>query len=294
LTKTNKKKESIVVGQVTKTILSKILNSDLLESENKLISSPKQKIKTSLDVLENIKLILFTETISKNILTKDGNENLRTGTLRKNSSNKKLYEGHEVQVQTRKSSKKMITICNDFENDPLNNLNSPWKKEIIEQENEEESNSGSHKFTYSNAEISHMKRTSSSGDTDDEDQFDPLPYEEDNYDHVGLEDLKDLCSDDEDFEKEIIEFFVENFPHEIKSLEAEIIAKNKNQIKFWIHKMKTPLGMFGLKKINEKLEKIEKICNTSESETAMAEFKSLSNNLNVIYDEFNIILKKYN
>ena len=183
--------------------------------------------------------------------------------------------------------------CNDFDEDNQPNCNSSFKLVFIEQENEEEGNfrCDYNIHTSTNIEKINLTQTSSSDDSDEEINY--KPSEEDDYDHVGLEALKELSSDDEHFEKEIIEFFVENFPDEIKSLEDEIIAKNKNQINFWIHKMKTPLGMFGLKKIKEKLEKIEIFCNRCEDDNALTEFKSLKNNLNVIYNEFKNILGKY-
>jgi signal transduction histidine kinase/DNA-binding NarL/FixJ family response regulator/HPt (histidine-containing phosphotransfer) domain-containing protein len=112
------------------------------------------------------------------------------------------------------------------------------------------------------------------------------------FDHVELSALKELSNDDEEFEKEIIQFFVENFPKEIESLEAEVNSKNQKQIKFLVHKMKSPLGMFGLKKIKCKLEKIEKNCETNIDE-ALLEFQNLCNNLKIIYEEFNSILKEH-
>jgi signal transduction histidine kinase/DNA-binding NarL/FixJ family response regulator len=59
-----------------------------------------------------------------------------------------------------------------------------------------------------------------------------LPHTSDQevIDHVDLASLREMSSD-EDFNKEIIEFFIENFPKELQSLESDILENNKNEEK---------------------------------------------------------------
>jgi signal transduction histidine kinase/CheY-like chemotaxis protein/HPt (histidine-containing phosphotransfer) domain-containing protein len=110
-------------------------------------------------------------------------------------------------------------------------------------------------------------------------------------DHVDLTSLNEMSSD-EDFNKELIEYFLKNFPLELQSLKSDIFENNKKQLKFKVHKMKTPLSMFGLKNIIEKLEKIEKLCNNNENDLALIEYSYIDENIKIIFDELNEILNK--
>jgi HPt (histidine-containing phosphotransfer) domain-containing protein len=121
-------------------------------------------------------------------------------------------------------------------------------------------------------------------DADIEKKIMPLINELEIIDHVDLSTLKEMSSD-EDFNKKIIEYFLENFPQELQSLEKDILENNKMQVKFKVHKMKTPLSMFGLKNFIEKLDKIEKLCNDNVNNLPLIVFNSLNYNIKIILEE---------
>lgn len=109
-------------------------------------------------------------------------------------------------------------------------------------------------------------------------------------DHVDLTSLSEM-SGDEEFSKDLIEYFIKNFYLELQSLQPDIKENNYKQIKFRVHKMKTPLAMFGLKNIIVKLEKIEKLCNNNEIDLALKEYFYIEENFKIISEELNEILK---
>jgi signal transduction histidine kinase/DNA-binding response OmpR family regulator/HPt (histidine-containing phosphotransfer) domain-containing protein len=109
--------------------------------------------------------------------------------------------------------------------------------------------------------------------------------------HVDMASLKEM-STDEDFNKEIIEYFIDNFPQELHSLKSDILENNKKQVKFKVHKMKTPLVMFGLNNLIEKFEKIEKLCNNNVNELAIIEYNYVDEKIKIILEELKDILNK--
>lgn len=115
-------------------------------------------------------------------------------------------------------------------------------------------------------------------------------YDEENLSHVNMSSLKEISSD-EDFNKELVEYFIENFPQEVHSLKYDIIENNIMQIKFKIHKMKTPLNMFGLSNIIENFEKIERLCTNNIYDSAIVEYNCVNDKLKLILEELKLILK---
>jgi signal transduction histidine kinase/DNA-binding response OmpR family regulator len=67
--------------------------------------------------------------------------------------------------------------------------------------------------------------------------------------NVDLKKLKEFFGDDELLENDVIESFLKTCPEDFCNLELYIKNKNLSEAKFIIHKMKSPLGMFGLTKI---------------------------------------------
>jgi len=84
--------------------------------------------------------------------------------------------------------------------------------------------------------------------------------------------LKEVSGDDIDFEKEIIELFLDDFPRQMEKLEDAIRNMNKQDIHFCVHKMKSPLSMLGFTNILERLVEIEKMYDKETSGTLLKEF----------------------
>lgn len=119
-------------------------------------------------------------------------------------------------------------------------------------------------------------------------------YLTDFLEHVQLNLLNEFSGDDKDFEKDLIENFLFNFPKDIKNLELYIKTKNFKETKFWIHKIKSPLGIFGLSKILDKLQILNKLCENNFDDVKIVKiFKNIENNMEVIYNELQEILKSY-
>jgi signal transduction histidine kinase/CheY-like chemotaxis protein len=113
-------------------------------------------------------------------------------------------------------------------------------------------------------------------------------------DHVELNLLNDFSGDDKEFEKDLMENFLLNFPKDIKNLEIYIKTKNSKETKFWIHKIKSPLGIFGLNKILDKLQNLNKLCeNNFEDVQILKIFNDIEYNMEIIYKELIEILKNY-
>jgi CheY-like chemotaxis protein/HPt (histidine-containing phosphotransfer) domain-containing protein len=162
---------------------------------------------------------------------------------------------------------------NDYQEDNFRFDTKAWSKNTSETKPEDNS-------PY--IEIVNNKMTSSS---DDESQ-----QSECEGNIVQMNVLKEFTSDDESIEKQIIELFLTNFPLEIDSLKNEINMENSKGVKFWVHKMKTPLEMFGLQRLRDKFEKIETFCEEGKYIKALENLEKMKNKLNNIYEEFNRIL----
>jgi signal transduction histidine kinase/CheY-like chemotaxis protein len=104
-------------------------------------------------------------------------------------------------------------------------------------------------------------------------------------DHIKLDFLKEFSSGDLILEKDIIDLFLSNFPIEFETLLNKILSANLKEIKFWIHRMKSPLSIFGLKLIIKDMEIIQSLCENDNYETALKIFENLNNNLRVVYEE---------
>jgi signal transduction histidine kinase/CheY-like chemotaxis protein/HPt (histidine-containing phosphotransfer) domain-containing protein len=288
-------------------VKSSKLEEDIdIDKQDSVFKGQKKKIYSSVNVINKLnKLILTNSTNSQNSSIKSSLKDINLNRMKRGKS-------------SRKSSIKSNFINEEGE---FRNSFSPLSNERISKKNSSKIIKSSENiiFEYSdvksdkviedkytpssffkpNLDYDNSFGRNSSEDSEDFENFNLLQIKElqvndkENYDHIELTALKEMSSD-EDFEKEIIEYFLENFPQEIKSLVSDITNNNKKQVKLKVHKMKTPLGLLGLKKIIEKLEKLESLCNNDQNERAIWEFKYLSENMNIIYNELKGILKKYN
>jgi signal transduction histidine kinase/DNA-binding response OmpR family regulator/HPt (histidine-containing phosphotransfer) domain-containing protein len=112
-------------------------------------------------------------------------------------------------------------------------------------------------------------------------------------DHVDLKNLKEFSNDDDDFEKELIMEFLRSTPLDLKNLQISLNIKNSKDVKFWIHKIKSPLKMFGLTIILNHLEKLNKLCDSDINDcSAVNLLNTIMDNMKLIQKELNDMIKK--
>lgn len=112
-----------------------------------------------------------------------------------------------------------------------------------------------------------------------------LIREECSYTHIKLDFLKEFSNGDLSLEKDIIDLFLSNFPTEFEILLNEILSANLNQIKFWIHRMKSSLSIFDLQLIITDMENIQNLCENENFDTALKRFEYIKIQLNLVYEE---------
>jgi signal transduction histidine kinase/DNA-binding response OmpR family regulator/HPt (histidine-containing phosphotransfer) domain-containing protein len=112
-------------------------------------------------------------------------------------------------------------------------------------------------------------------------------------DKINIESLKEYSGDDEEFEKQLIEIFIKEVPDYLQSLESEIHKENLSEIKKAAHKLKSPLGIFGLNILIKKFDKIEKLTEQCDKISISYFFQSCSNNLEKILLEMRNLLNNY-
>ena len=112
-------------------------------------------------------------------------------------------------------------------------------------------------------------------------------------DKINIESLKEYSGDDEEFEKQLIEIFIKEVPDYLQSLESEIHKENLSEIKKAAHKLKSPLGIFGLNLLITKFDKIEKLTEQCDKISISNFFQSCSNNLEKILLEMRNLLNNY-
>jgi CheY-like chemotaxis protein len=73
------------------------------------------------------------------------------------------------------------------------------------------------------------------------------------------ENMNEFCDGDNSVKKEILTVFVKETREELKILELAFQERNEGNLRFYIHKMKTPLLMLGFENILEELLKIREM-----------------------------------
>ena len=86
------------------------------------------------------------------------------------------------------------------------------------------------------------------------------------HDFLDHEIFKEYTKNDKVFEESLIQMFLKEIPKYFMELEIEIKKRNFIEIKKAVYKLKSPLAIFGYKKIVQKLINIEKLCDLGETE----------------------------
>jgi signal transduction histidine kinase/DNA-binding NarL/FixJ family response regulator len=79
------------------------------------------------------------------------------------------------------------------------------------------------------------------------------------------EKLDEFLEGDENMKKEFLSIFVKETSEELTILEQAFIERNEGNLKFYIHKMKTPLLMLGFENVLEELLKIREMSKKTET-----------------------------
>jgi signal transduction histidine kinase/CheY-like chemotaxis protein/HPt (histidine-containing phosphotransfer) domain-containing protein len=111
-------------------------------------------------------------------------------------------------------------------------------------------------------------------------------------DHVNLKNIQDFSGNDKIFEKELIHHFLEKFPKDLGNLLYNFTSRNYKEVDFYIHKIKSPLVMFGLKNIISQLEEVKLLCNQDYIyKLALDKLTNVENNLKIINKELHDLLE---
>jgi CheY-like chemotaxis protein len=78
-------------------------------------------------------------------------------------------------------------------------------------------------------------------------------------DLIDIKVIKEYSEGDLEFEKELVQLFLIEFPKDVESLELTILNEDNIGANFFIHKMRAPLMILGLNSTLKKLIKIEKL-----------------------------------
>lgn len=111
-------------------------------------------------------------------------------------------------------------------------------------------------------------------------------------DHLNLSILKDFSGDDKVFERELMEHFLEKFNYDFENFKCNINQLNSKEVEFFVHKMKSPLGIFGLNNITEDLEYLKVLCNKEYIYRLSLEIiEKVESNIKIIQKEINEFLE---
>jgi signal transduction histidine kinase/DNA-binding response OmpR family regulator len=136
-----------------------------------------------------------------------------------------------------------------------------------------------------------VKKSSNEDDIENR-QLENLKLDSPRFDHVQIEKLKEYTSEDESFLKQYVEVFLNKFPQDVKSLEDSISSEKYSEVIFLTHKMKSPLLMLGLIRMNELLENIKTISTNPKDKVEIKRlFDRFKINIEYIYEELRDILK---
>ena len=75
-------------------------------------------------------------------------------------------------------------------------------------------------------------------------------------DTFSLVSMKNYSGDDQDFERQLIEVFLQDVPEYLRQLDCEISNENYEEIGKTAHKLKSPMGIFGFNILKSNFEKI--------------------------------------
>lgn len=110
---------------------------------------------------------------------------------------------------------------------------------------------------------------------------------------VNINCLKEYTGYDNQLEKEIMEKFLVEIPEYVQELEDEIFKENFVNIKKSAHKIKSPVAMFGLEELRNKLKEIEDFSEKNEISKIFQIFSKCKCQLQENFNEINSILTYY-
>jgi signal transduction histidine kinase/DNA-binding response OmpR family regulator/HPt (histidine-containing phosphotransfer) domain-containing protein len=104
--------------------------------------------------------------------------------------------------------------------------------------------------------------------------------------------IKDFSAGDKQFEKELIEIFLEEFSSQMDFIGKAVKEKDIQNIKFYVHKIKTPLTMLGFTDMLNELKKIENMMQNN-TEFSVEIVNKIFESANAQQEEIQTKLKKY-
>ena len=108
---------------------------------------------------------------------------------------------------------------------------------------------------------------------------------------IDLSYLKELCENNHEFEKEMIELFLQQVPSDIDLLNKAIDSIHFENIGSLAHKLKSSVIIIGLKSTSEALSSIESGANDNKDISQIRiYFEKVSKRLESSYKELNLIL----
>jgi HPt (histidine-containing phosphotransfer) domain-containing protein len=241
---------------------SRALSSSLLSHKN-IYSNKSGKISMSNKNLQTSNFAEMSKFIKNdeytiNINVQEQYEHLENSILeyKTNSCNTVCLSYKSENLKTRNSDSKLIEFKSSCQNLEIKRENSCNKKTLLDEEISQ--------FGFM-TEIEHF-----------------------NYYH-----LFELSDGNKIFEKEFIEVFLHSVQHDIKLLESYILEENINMIKSLVHKLKTPLTIMGLVKLENLISSIEYLYKTKSNQKEIIDLlDNLKKNMDIIYEEVKEILKK--
>ncbi len=107
---------------------------------------------------------------------------------------------------------------------------------------------------------------------------------------INLDALKEFSGGSKDFEKELIELFMEQVPVEMKALEKAFEESNCSTIRSISHKLKSSMAVMGLYSLNEYFDFIE--IHSSEKELKLASMEKFKTLQRILEENFTFLRKK--
>jgi len=109
---------------------------------------------------------------------------------------------------------------------------------------------------------------------------------------INLETFKEFTGDESETEKEIIESFLKEFPELVNEFENAVNKMDFEQINKLCHKLKSPISIFGLNIVKEKIINIEDFTKLviKNGESLKQNFKNFKIAMDKIYTELKILV----
>ncbi|MGB0391263.1 MAG: Hpt domain-containing protein [Salibacteraceae bacterium] len=76
---------------------------------------------------------------------------------------------------------------------------------------------------------------------------------------VSFSQIKKIANGDEEFVKDLVDTFLEDFPEYIDGLKESLNKTNLLKIGFYAHKLKAPLNMFGVNELNAEITYLDNL-----------------------------------